>query len=163
MTVTVRRARPEEFAVIGEVTVAAYERDGQLAGTGYAEHLADVAGRAEFGDIFVAVDDSGDVLGSVTFTLPGTPLAELSGPGEAEFRMLAVAPAAWGRGVGSLLAQACIARAQELDAAAIMICTRSFAAVAQTIYEKLGFVRVPERDWSPAPGVSLLALRLDLR
>jgi len=163
MTVTVRLARPEEFVAIGEISVAAYERDGQLVGSGYAEHLADVAGRAEVGEVYVAVDEGGELLGSVTFTLPGTALAELSGPGEAEFRMLAVAPAAWGRGVGSLLAQACIARAQELDATAVMICTRSFATVAQTIYEKLGFVRVPDRDWMPAPGISLLALRLDLR
>src|SRR5262245_7023164 len=99
MTVTVRRARPEEFAAVGEISVAAYERDGQLVGSGYAEHLADVAARAEVGEVYVAVDEGGELLGSVTFTLPGTALAELSGPGEAEFRMLAVAPAAWGRGV----------------------------------------------------------------
>jgi ribosomal protein S18 acetylase RimI-like enzyme len=162
-TVTVRPARPGEYEAIGKITVAAYERDGQLNGNGYAEHLADVAARAQASEVLVAVADDGELLGSVTFVLPGTPLAELSKAGQAEFRMLAVAPSAWGRGVGALLAQACVDRARELDVSAIVICTRSFATVAQAMYEKLGFVRVPERDWSPGPGVELLVLQLDLR
>jgi hypothetical protein len=33
---------------------------------------------------------------------------------------------------------------------------------AHRIYERLGFVRLPERDWSPHDGVDLLAFRLDL-
>jgi hypothetical protein len=33
---------------------------------------------------------------------------------------------------------------------------------AHRIYERLGFTRIPERDWSPVPGVDLLAYRLDL-
>jgi ribosomal protein S18 acetylase RimI-like enzyme len=162
-TVTVRPARPDDYETVGKITVAAYERDGQLSGNGYAQHLADVAARAEACEVLVAVDEDGDLLGSVTFVLPGTPLAELSRAGQAEFRMLAVAPSAWGRGVGALLAQACVERARELDMSAIVICTRSFATVARAMYEKLGFVRVPERDWSPGPGIDLLVLQLDLR
>jgi hypothetical protein len=34
---------------------------------------------------------------------------------------------------------------------------------AHRIYEKLGFRRDPERDWTPMPGVDLLAFVLDLR
>jgi hypothetical protein len=33
---------------------------------------------------------------------------------------------------------------------------------AQHLYEDAGFVRLPERDWSPAPGVNLLAYGLAL-
>ena len=35
-------------------------------------------------------------------------------------------------------------------------------ATAHRLYERLGFVRTPERDWSPSPDVDLLAYRLPL-
>lgn len=163
--VAVRSAGPADFPAVARLTVAAYEADGQLKGeNGYAVVLADVATRAEHGEVLVAVDGStGQVLGSVTFVLPGTRYAELAGPGEAEFRMLAVDPAAQGRGVGAALVDACIARATGLGCTAVVICIRSgFAVPAQRLYERRGFVRLPEKDWSPLPGVDLLGLRLDL-
>ena len=36
-------------------------------------------------------------------------------------------------------------------------------ASAQRLYERLGFERDPEHDWSPAPGIELLAFTLELR
>lgn len=161
----VRRAEPADFPAVARLTVAAYEADGQLKGeTGYAPVLADVATRAATGEVLVAVDEvTGELVGAVTFVLPGTPYAELAGPGEAEFRMLAVDPAAQGRGAGAVLVAACVARATELGCSAVVICVRSgMAAVAQRLYGRLGFVRAPEKDWTPVPGVELLGLRLDL-
>ncbi|WP_200206723.1 GNAT family N-acetyltransferase [Micromonospora coerulea] len=161
----VRRAEPADYPAVARLTVAAYEADGQLKGeNGYAVTLADVATRAETGEVLVATDEAtGQVLGAVTFVLSGTPYAELSGPGEAEFRMLAVDPAAQGRGAGAVLARACVARATALGCTAVVICVRSgMAAAAHRLYERLGFVRVPEKDWSPLPGVELLGLRLEL-
>jgi ribosomal protein S18 acetylase RimI-like enzyme len=161
LSVRVRAARPEDHEAIARVSVAAYEADGQLKGEiPYAATLADVASRADAGEIYVAVDGDDVVLGAVTFVLPGSPYAELSGPGEAEFRMLAVDPVAQGRGVGEALARACVRRAGELGCRAVVICTRDFAAAAQRLYGRLGFVRVPELDWSPMPGVQLIGLRL---
>ncbi|WFF01275.1 GNAT family N-acetyltransferase [Micromonospora sp. WMMD964] len=161
----VRPAEPADFPAVARLTVAAYEADGQLKGEhGYGAVLADVSTRAASGEVLVAVDEAtGAVLGSVTFVLPGTRFAELSGPGEAEFRMLAVDPGAQGRGVGAALAQACVARATELGCTAVVICVRAgLAQSAHRLYERLGFVRAPEKDWSPAPGVDLLGLRLSL-
>ncbi|MFC8297147.1 GNAT family N-acetyltransferase [Micromonospora orduensis] len=161
----VRRAEPVDFPAVARLTVAAYEADGQLKDEiGYAVVLADVSTRAASGEVLVAVDEvTGAVLGSVTFVLPGTPFAELSGPGEAEFRMLAVDPGAQGRGVGGALARACVNRATELGCTAVVICVRAgMAASAHRLYERLGFVRSPEKDWSPAEGVHLLGLRLVL-
>ncbi|MBM0235487.1 GNAT family N-acetyltransferase [Micromonospora sp. STR1_7] len=161
----VRRAEPVDFPAVARLTVAAYEADGQLKGEhGYGAVLADVSTRAASGEVLVAADEStGAVLGSVTFVLPGTPFAELSGPGEAEFRMLAVDPAAQGRGVGGALARACVDRATELGCTAVVICVRAGMAVsAHRLYERLGFVRAPEKDWSPLAGVDLLGLRLEL-
>lgn len=161
----VRLADTADFPAVARLTVAAYEADGQLKGEhGYGAVLADVSTRAGSGEVLVAVDEAtGAVLGSVTFVLPGTPFAELSGPGEAEFRMLAVDPAAQGRGVGAALAQACVDRAGELGCRAVVICVRAGMAVsAHRLYERLGFVRMPEKDWSPVAGVALLGLRLEL-
>jgi ribosomal protein S18 acetylase RimI-like enzyme len=160
----VRPAVSAEFPAIARLTVAAYQADGQLDGEhGYAETLADVAGRAQAGELLVAVDPGTDeVLGSVLFVLPGGRYAELSTAGEAEFRMLAVDPAARGRGVGEALVRACVARTAELGLRAVVISTRDFALTAQRLYARLGFVRTPQRDWTPVPGVDLLALRLDL-
>ncbi|GAB3954283.1 GNAT family N-acetyltransferase [Micromonospora vulcania] len=161
----VRRAESADFPAVARLTVAAYEADGQLKGEhGYGAVLADVGTRAASGEVLVAVDEeTGAVLGSVTFVLPGSAYAELSGPGEAEFRMLAVDPAGQGRGVGAALARACLTRAAELGCAAMVICVRAGMAVsAHRLYERLGFVRTPEKDWSPAPGVQLLGLRREL-
>ncbi|HEX5540310.1 MAG TPA: GNAT family N-acetyltransferase [Micromonospora sp.] len=162
--ISIRPALPADFDAIARLTVAAYEADGQLVGEhGYGRVLADVSSRAHAGELLVAVDQpSGTVLGSVLFVLPGSPYAELSGSGEAEFRMLAVDPSAQGRGVGSALVRACLTRAVELNCQAVVICTRSFAAAAHRLYARLGFVRTPERDWSPMVDVELHVLRLDL-
>jgi ribosomal protein S18 acetylase RimI-like enzyme len=163
--VLVRAATPADFDAIGELTVAAYGADGQLEGEhDYATHLRDVANRAGAGELLVAVDadDDGSVLGAVTYVLPGSPYAEISRPGEAEFRMLAVAPAAQGRGVGAALARACVERAREQGCDAVVICVRDIAATARRMYDRLGFTPIPDRDWSPYPGVFLVALRLDL-
>ncbi|MFG2064401.1 GNAT family N-acetyltransferase [Micromonospora sp. NPDC048871] len=162
---SIRTAEPAEFPAVARLTVAAYEADGQLKGeTGYAEVLADVAGRAAHGEVLVAVDPAtGQLLGSVTFVLPGSPYAEVSGPGEAEFRMLAVDPAAQGRRVGAALVQACVDRATGRGCTALAICVREgYAESAQRLYRRRGFIRTPELDWSPLPGVHLLALRLSL-
>ncbi|RIV35943.1 GNAT family N-acetyltransferase [Micromonospora radicis] len=163
--VLVRPAVPADFADLARLTVAAYEADGQLKGeTGYGDVLADVTGRAAHGEILVAADEvTGQLLGSVTFVLPGSRYAEMCGPGEAEFRMLAVDPAAQGRGAGAALVEACVVRAAELGRAALVICVRDgHAEPAHRLYRRRGFQRVPEQDWTPLPGVDLLALRLPL-
>ena len=102
--VMIRTAEPADFEAIGRLTVAAYRADGQLRGyEAYAEHLADVAGRARHGTVLVAVDARGDIVGAVLFVVPGSSYALLAQPGEAEFRMLAVSPSAQRQGVGAAL------------------------------------------------------------
>ncbi|MFC7480224.1 GNAT family N-acetyltransferase [Luedemannella flava] len=162
----VRPAVADDYVDIARLTVAAYRADGQLASDhGYDAVLADVAGRAEAAELLVAVATTPSrrrVVGAVAFVLPGSALAELAGPGEAEFRMLAVDPTAQGLGVGRALVAACADRARSAGARALVIYVRDFATRAQRLYAGLAFARTPARDWSPFPAVTLLALRKDL-
>ena len=91
------------------------------------------------------------VLGSVTYSLAGQPYAEVSRPGEAEFRMLGRGPAGPRPWVGEALVRACVDRARRDEATAVAICTMPEMASAQGIYARLGFTRDPERDWQPIP------------
>ena len=45
---------------------------------------------------------------------------------------------------------------------AMVICTEPQMYAAHRLYQRLGFRRVPERDWSPTPGIDLLAYRRPL-
>ncbi len=153
-----------ELAAVGELTLTAYEHDGWLgdAEDGYRDHLRDAVGRERDAELAVALEDDGTLLGTVTYCRAGTPWAEVSRPGEAEFRMLAVAPAARGRGVGRTLTAWCLDRARIEGCTAIVLSTLPVMAGAHRLYERLGFVRTPEQDWYPTPDVHLLTYRLDL-
>ena len=102
-----RRAHPEDLEAIGEVTVAAYaEFEGDDTDE-YVHHLRDAATRDREAELWVATpDDSEDILGTVTICPPGSPWREIAREGEGEFRMLAVAPAARGAGIGAAIDRA---------------------------------------------------------
>jgi GNAT superfamily N-acetyltransferase len=102
------------------------------------------------------------VLGTVTFCPDGSRYREIARADEAEFRMLAVRPDAQGRGIGRALTVACIERARAHGFRALVLSTPAGAAVPHRLYESMGFVRVPARDWSPVPGVDLIAYSLAL-
>jgi ribosomal protein S18 acetylase RimI-like enzyme len=161
--VAIREVHPEEFDAVADLTVAAYYGVPDDETHGYVSELRDVAGRAAACLVLVAVDASDRVLGAVTYVDgPGNPWAELEREDEAGFRMLAVAPDAQGRGIGRLLAEAVIARARAAGRAGMAIYTRPSMAAAHRLYESLGFVRDPERDWEFAPGQWLWAMALRL-
>ncbi|WP_414941417.1 GNAT family N-acetyltransferase [Amycolatopsis sp. cmx-11-51] len=159
----IRPARDGELKAVGELTLAAYAAErGLVEGVGYAAELVDAAKRAKQAELLVAVDGDGTLVGTVTIARPGTPFAELSREGELEFRMLGVLPSATGRGIGEALTRAVVTRARELDVDRVVLCSLVTMARAHRLYERLGFVRMPERDWEPHPGVSLIAYRLEL-
>jgi ribosomal protein S18 acetylase RimI-like enzyme len=156
--VTVRAARPSEYAEIGALTLHAYTLDGLLDDDGdYARELRDAAHRAEHADLLVAVAEDQTVVGTVTFCLPGSPYAELSREGQAEFRMLAVTPDARGQGIGERLVRACLDRAARCGCTSVVISTRPQMVSAHRIYHRLLFKRTPELDWNPEPGIELIA------
>ena len=158
--VVVRTASPADFPRIAELTVGAYRDDG-LAPAEYVPVLADVAARATASELLVACADD-LILGSVALVLDGAFGEVTAGPEEAAFRMLAVDPAARGRGVGERLVRACRDGARAAGKQRMVLSTDTRMAAAHRLYERLGFTRLPERDWSPLPGVDLLVYALDL-
>ena len=158
---TVDRARPEDHARIGQLTHDVYVGGG-LASPEYGVQLRDVAGRADRAELLVVRDDGGRVVGSVALVLAGDFSEITESDDEAAFRMLVVDPAVQGRGIGELLVTACLDRARAAGKRRMVLSTDRRMTAAQRLYERLGFTRLPERDWRPMPCIDLLVYALDL-
>jgi ribosomal protein S18 acetylase RimI-like enzyme len=164
-TFLIRPVRPEEYAALGELCVAAYRALPYTMPHQdiYDQQLRDVARRAETSCVLVAVTAEGAVLGGVTYVSgPEDPYSEELGEAEAGMRMLAVDPAHQGRGIGRALTAACLERARAAGRRRLVLHTGAWMPAARHLYEGLGFDRVPALDFSPAPGIDLLAYALEL-
>jgi ribosomal protein S18 acetylase RimI-like enzyme len=164
VSIVVRPAVPADYDDVARLTRAAYLHGGHLTeADAYLERLADVAHRAEHATVWVAELD-GQVAGAVALTLADGAYADIARPGELEFRMLAVDPAVQRSGVGRALVQAIIEYARGLDGVeAVSLTTGGDWVRAHRLYESLGFVRVPERDWTvPGTDIGLWVFRLQV-
>jgi ribosomal protein S18 acetylase RimI-like enzyme len=157
----VRRARPDDLEAVGEITVSAYAEFTDGPDDYYLDLLRDAARRDREAELWVAEVD-GVVRGSVTIALPGSPWREIGTDEEGEFRMLAVSPDARRMGVGDALSRFVLRRFRELGFHSVVLSSLASMTSAHRIYERLGYRRVPDRDWSPQPGVHLLAFTKEL-
>ncbi|MFC9963813.1 GNAT family N-acetyltransferase [Nocardia ignorata] len=158
----IRTAQPDEYDAISALTVDVYVGDGYVpADNDYTRELGDAAHRAAHAQVLVALHE-GQVVGSLTIAEPGSPYAEIARPGELEFRMLAVSKRARGLGVGTALVRTVIEEAKAGGYEAVALTTMSTMVDAHRIYERLGFVAVPERNWSTDDGLPLFVMRLAL-
>jgi len=158
---SVQPAGPGDHAAIAELTVRVYV-EGDLASSDYTTALADVAGRADRAELLVVRDEGDRVVGSVALVLTGDFGEITTSDDEAAFRMLVVDPAAQGRGIGELLVTTCLERARAAGKRRMVLSTDPRMTAAHRLYQRLGFTRLPERDWSPVPGVDLLVYARDL-
>jgi ribosomal protein S18 acetylase RimI-like enzyme len=161
-SVTIRRARPEDDQVIGEILVtgylAAYAK--KMPEVVYDDQrkrdLRDVAGKRKVACVLVA-EEQGRVVGTVTLWPPGAPGSEAWLPGFADLRHLATEPSQQGRGLSRpLLDEAERIAREELKAPGICLHVRRGNQGVARLYESRGFVRDPSGDLS-YPTVSLLA------
>jgi len=146
---TMRDARPEDRAAIEDVTIAAYQEYapimqerweiyrhsilGTLADVRPAEQIVAARGATIVGTVLLFP-------AGTAFKAPGGVDVSLAAP---EIRLLAVAPAARGLGVGAALVNECM-------------------QVAMRMYERMGYVRAPELDFSPAPEFVIKGYRYTL-
>jgi ribosomal protein S18 acetylase RimI-like enzyme len=172
--IEIRDARQDEFDELGEVRVAAYVADGFLSpqstyaprlralGADGLDHVLVAVERGEDHDSLSDQSRHNPVVGTVM--LQGWPQGGeiLAGPDEAEIRALAVVPAARGTGLGRALLAAVIERAGHHGIRHLVLLTQPDMKAAHHLYDTAGFTRLPERDWSPEPGVTLLAYGLTL-
>ena len=165
----IREARPDEREAIIVLTLVAYGE--------YAAHMPEPYWEAYRANIVATLTDvapaaqlvarSGDaIVGTVLlypphgFTAPsGEALLTVATP---TVRLLAVAPAARGRGVGSQLMAECVRRALELGSTALTLHTTGMMQAARRMYGRMGFVRAPEIDFRPLPDFTVEGYRLDL-
>ena len=156
----IRDARDDDRDAILDLTASAYQEYAALMGPEhwqmYRQDMeATVCGEVR-ADIIVAEQD-GLIVGSALLYPAGTALRSPDGAERTlerpEVRLLAVSPAARGRGVGMALMEECLGRARRAGAAELTLHTNPMMQAAVRLYERMGFERAPELDFSPLPGV----------
>lgn len=161
----IRDARADDYDAIRDVTLSAYQEYAAIMQAHWEIYrqsiLATLANvhpaeqiMAEQGDTLV-----GTVLlfpAETALTTPDGASVTLAWP---EIRLLAVAPAARGHGIGAALVTECMRRARQAGAAAVTLHTTEMMQVAMQMYERMGFVRAPELDFHPAPEITVKGYR----
>ena len=166
MTVQFRIAESHEHAAVAQVILESYAEYGPLlppeAWERYSQNILDVRSRMTESELLIAVED-GEIVGSATFYPHGLKRTQSEWPREwTGARLIAVLPERRGRGIGKALVEECIRRSREQGAAAFALHTTPYMQLAQGMYERMGFVRVPEFDFHPRPGLTVMAYRYDL-
>jgi len=163
--ILVRLIRLDEIELVGELTETAYASDYDLPDD-YRASLREVATRARAHEVWVAEDiATGAILGTVATPRPGGWISELGKTGELDFRLLAVAPAARGRGIGELLTRHVLTLARERGLGRVVMNSGPEMLGAHRLYDRMGFTRLPDRyvTFTSSNGpVTLLTFAYDL-
>lgn len=166
--IQIRDANAGEQEAIHTLTMAAYEQYATLMQpsfwAAYRQALLDaLAGTGQVERI--VAEQAGKIVGSVQLYPPtmsayqGSVMTDVAGP---EVRLLAVDPAIRGRGIGKALMLECIKRAKNSGYSVLGLHTMNAMQAAMQMYERMGFVRVPELDFRPMEHVIVEGYRLDL-
>lgn len=168
--VVVRPAQPAEFPAVADLLVRAYTSSFHNS-EHYIERLRGIASWVPDYQIWVAVEGQ-RILGAVLTPSPGFVAApEVGEDGlvqpvrddELEFHMIGVDPEARGRGIAALLVNKTIDVARERGIRRIGIHSGPQMTGAHAMYQKLGFVRRPERETLVVDGGQrLLAFTYDI-
>jgi len=162
----IRNAHPDELDEVSLLLKDAYQQyENSIPPErwkSYLEDIVDVRSRLDKSDLIVAELDH-KLIGTVTLYLDGSKSFPEAWPeGWAVIRLLAVHPEYRSQGIGRALMEECIRHCRQAKVTAIGLHTAEIMAVAQKMYEKMGFVRFPESDFHPTPGVTVMAYRLRL-
>jgi ribosomal protein S18 acetylase RimI-like enzyme len=166
----IRNARRSDLETIRDVTLAAYQE--------YASHMPRPHWQAYRREILTTLADvrpAEQIVAELNGAIVGTVLLYPAGdvlfvPDQApvtiewpEVRLLAVAPAARGRGVGLMLMEECVKRARYMKSTVLTLHTIEMMQSARRLYDRLGFVRAPELDfYIPEEDLKIKGYRLNI-
>lgn len=165
MTQIVRPITETDYEGVARITAEAYLGAGYFDSIEYPymQKILRVGERAAVATVIVA-ESAGVVVGSATLAVFGDVWADIALPDELEFRLLVVDPAIQRSGAGTAMVVAILERARAMDGInAVSLTTGDDWHGAHALYQKMGFVRVPERDWPvPENGKMLRVYRLEV-
>lgn len=159
-TLTIRDATLADRPSVVALTLAAYAQYAESLSAAWWEGYRDnVVGTlsAEVPAYCVVATQGDDLLGSVLYY----PAASQPS-GTPAIRLLAVTPEARGQGIATALMAEVLRRARVEGATALELHTMAVMDVARRMYERMGFVRVPDMDFTPVADIRVLCYRLDL-
>lgn len=158
-------AAPADYERVGDITVDAYLAAGHFDDPRheYMQFVRKVADRAAKAEVYVARRE-GAVIASMTLVPFASDYADVAREGELEIRMLSVDPAVQRSGAGKAMVLAAIERARQLqDVHTVSLTTGGHWTAARALYESLGFVHRPQRDWYvPDTEILLVVYTMDL-
>jgi GNAT superfamily N-acetyltransferase len=165
-SILIRNARSDELDEVSLLLKDAYQQYENFirpeAWKSYLEDIMDVRSRLGESDLIVA-EVNHRLVGSVTLYLDTShSMPEVWPRGWAVVRLLAVHPEYRGQGISRALMEECIRRCRQAKVAAIGLHTTEVMDIARQMYERTGFVRVPESDFHPVPGVTVMAYSFQL-
>lgn len=159
--VVIRPASDEELDIVASLMVDAYAQYAAAmapdAWSMFAQDIANVRGRQGDGQLLVA-EQAGSLVGCVTLYRNWRG-AQSDAAG---VRLLAVPPPAQGSGIGRALMEHCVETARADGKQRVVLTVTQEMDAARDLSERLGFVRAPELDHEPAPGVRVHGYALAL-
>jgi len=164
---TIRNAEPHEYDDVARVILAAYQEFEDSippdAWAQYSANMQDVRSRLVESELLIAVEGD-EIAGSATFYHTYMTRVNSEWPQAwTGVRLIGVTPESRGRGVGKALVEECIRRSREQDAEAIALHTTPLMTLAQGMYERMGFERIPQYDFRPRDEFVVMAYKLSLR
>ena len=166
--IKIRDAGPADREAVRRATLSAYEEYAAIVPEIWEDYRQDII--ATLADpnpaAQIVAEMDGGIVGAVLLYPAGTvfaPEEDLTALEFPEVRLLAVVPAARRRGVGRALMEECVRRARHSGAAALTLHTTDMMETALRMYERMGFVRDPDRDFSVDAQMVVKAFRLPLK
>ena len=133
----IRLAVAADEQAVRDCAEQAYERYVAAIGRKPAPMVADFAAQIADGQVFVATDAEGGLLGFIVFYAEADHMA---------LENVAVRPSAAGRGIGKALIGFCEAQAQARGLARVHLYTNAKMTGNLSIYPRLGYVEVDRRS-----------------
>jgi ribosomal protein S18 acetylase RimI-like enzyme len=146
---------PEEDLQVVSLLLMVYVDEGYTQKSFAQENFAP-ANLRKRGELILAKNQTGQVLGTVILVSPSSPARQVAKIDEAEIHLLAVSPQARLQGIGSALLMSCEQRARSIGFSKIVLSTQPAMKEAQRLYSRLGYTRNPARDWTKPDGRTYL-------